>query len=79
MVKTSGLQPDFGRVQHVHIPYILSKDEYVEKGTCVGFVRFQNFNKHDSIAKFLFNKKFAGPEIKRRNNFTTKATSLSKA
>ncbi|RNA13177.1 hypothetical protein BpHYR1_001769, partial [Brachionus plicatilis] len=80
MVKTSGLQEDFGRVEHVHIPYILSEDEYVERGTCVGFVRFQNFNKHDSIARFLFNKEFAGREIKVwRNNFPTKATSLSKA
>lgn len=67
-------------MEHVHIHYILSEDEYVEKGTCVGFVRFQNFTKQDIIAKFLFNKAFAGREIKVwRNNFPTKANSLSKA
>ncbi|RNA25387.1 hypothetical protein BpHYR1_007482, partial [Brachionus plicatilis] len=70
MVKTSGLQEDFGRVEHVHIPFILSEDEYVERALVL----------HDSIARFLFNKEFAGREIKVwRNNFPTKATSLSKA
>ncbi|RMZ96818.1 hypothetical protein BpHYR1_054228 [Brachionus plicatilis] len=59
---------------------MVKTNEYVEKGTCVGFVRFQNFNKHDSIARFLFKKEFAGREIRVwRNNFPKKATLLSKA
>ncbi|RMZ95571.1 hypothetical protein BpHYR1_013101 [Brachionus plicatilis] len=53
ILETSGL------IEHVHKPYILSEDEYLKRGNCVGFARFQNFNKHDDIVRFLLNKEFA--------------------
>ncbi|RNA31978.1 hypothetical protein BpHYR1_053120 [Brachionus plicatilis] len=53
MVKTSGLQEDFGRVEHVKIPFILPEEEYVERGTLIGFVCFQNLTNTTVLQDFF--------------------------
>ncbi|RNA21413.1 hypothetical protein BpHYR1_006061 [Brachionus plicatilis] len=74
--KTSGLQEDLRRVEHVHIPSILSEDEYLERGSCVGLSAFKILPNTSALQDFFSTKNLL---VVWRNNFPTKATSLSKA
>ncbi|RNA16026.1 hypothetical protein BpHYR1_007117 [Brachionus plicatilis] len=56
MVKTSVLQEDFGRVEHVHIPYILSEDEYVERALVLLLSAFKILTNTTALQDFFSTK-----------------------
>lgn len=62
-IESHNLTATFGRVKHVHIPYLSSELEYKEVGTCIGFVRLTNYEKHNEAADFLWGKSFKGKQI----------------
>ncbi|RNA31672.1 hypothetical protein BpHYR1_041726 [Brachionus plicatilis] len=77
MEKTSGLQEDLWTCRTCKNTLHPLRRRIRRKGQFCWICLPPKFNKHDSIARFLFNIKFAGREIKVwRNNFPTKTTSL---